>query len=181
MNSTSEVRDEVLALFAPILEKITLPKGVLLQEAGKLCARLYLVEEGILRAYYFKEDKDITAHFAFSREAITAPDSFITGRPTRYYLESLEESQAYVVDRYQLERYLQEHPELENLARRFTQAIYLELLQRLESLMFLSAQERYENLLTRHPQLIRRVSLGHIASYLGISRETLSRIRAKVQ
>jgi len=181
MNSTSEIPIEVLTHFAPILERVTFPKGVLLQEAGKVCSRLYLVEEGILRAYYYKEDKDITAHFAFSQEAITAPDSFITGRPTRYYLESLEESRAYAVDNFKLEGYLKEHPELESLARRFTQVIYLELLQRLESLMFLSAQERYENLLDRNPQLIRRVSLGHIASYLGISRETLSRIRAKVQ
>lgn len=174
------LRAQILEHFAPILREVKLSKAQLLHEAGKSCSKLYLVEDGILRAYYFKEDKDVTAHFAFEGESITAPDSFIRGGLSRYSLEALEDSRAWAVDQLELECFLAEKPHLEGLTRRFTQEVYLELLERLESLVFLSAQERYQQLLARQPQLIQKVNLGHIASYLGISRETLSRIRAKV-
>lgn len=179
MSHVANLQPSVLAQFAPVLTLQSYTKGEAVHTAGRVCHNLHLVQSGALRAFYFKEDKDITAHFAFSNEAITAPDSFIMGAPSKYHIEALEESSVYTVDRLELEKFLDEHPELERLARKFTEAIYLELLERIESLVFLSAAERYNTLLKRNPNLLLNVNLGHIASYLGITQETLSRIRAK--
>jgi len=180
MGYVSKLQHEVIKHFAPILKSQNFRKGERIHREGEICQSLYLVESGVIRAFYLKDIKEITAHFAFNGEAITAPDSFINNTPSKYYLDALEDSQVYAVNRTELDSYLDAHPHLEKLARQFTQAIYLELLERIESLMFLTAIERYEVLFNRNPNLVRNVSLGHIASYLGITQETLSRIRAKV-
>jgi len=179
MSYTKELWDEITAHFAPILVERHFAKNALIHRAGSVCPELFLVKEGILRAYYYKEDRDITAHFAFRHEAVSAPDSFILGQASKYHLEALADSQVWAVDARALERYLDAHPHLERLARRFTQAVYLEMLERLEGIVFLTASERYEQLLARTPDLLLGVNLGHVASYLGITQETLSRIRAK--
>lgn len=179
MSYTTDLYDEITEKFSPVLTEKSFRKNQTVHQAGKVCRDLHLVKSGILRAYYFKEDKDITAHFAFPREAITAPDSFILAQPSKYSLEALEDSTVLAVDRQGLEEFLLKNPEKERTTRQFTQAIYLDLLERLESMVFLSATERYELLLKRNPHLLLNVNLGHIASYLGITQETLSRIRAK--
>lgn len=179
MNTVKDFHQEIIENFEPILIERNLKKGETIHRSGTVCPYLYLVKGGILRAFYFKDGKDITAHFAFAEEAITAPDSFILNKQSKYNLEALENSQVFCVKNADLENYLSENPHLEKLTRRFTQAIYLELLERLESIVFLSAKERYELLLERNPNLRLSVNLGHVASYLGITQETLSRIRAK--
>jgi len=177
MSTVKDFRQEITENFAPVLIERNFRKGEIIHNAGKVCPHLFLVNSGILRAFYFKDGKDITAHFAFAHEAITAPDSFILEKPSKYNLEALEDSRVFCVNNNDLENYLAQHPHLEKLARKFTQAIYLELLERIESLVFLSARERYQNLFQRNPELVLGVNLGYIASYLGITQETLSRIR----
>lgn len=182
MNSLSHSKDLyniIVENFREILKVERFQKGDLIHREGKVCQNLYFVRSGILRAFYFKDEKDITAHFAFQKESITAPDAFILNKPSKYSIEALEDSEVLSVNNIELEYYLDQNPDLERLARKFTQAIYLELLERLEGLVFLSAKERYEALLKRNSQLPLKVNLGHIASYLGITQETLSRIRAK--
>lgn len=179
MSYVSTLFPKIIEHFAPILEQKSFPKATVLQEADRACSHLYLVAQGGLRAYYYKDHRDITAHFAFAREAITAPQGFILGKASKHYIETLEDSRVWVVHNQALEDFLEQHSALERLARKFTQAIYLELLERVESLVFLTAQERYQSLLDRNPRLLLQVNLGHIASYLGITQETLSRIRAK--
>lgn len=176
---TIALHNEMIEKFDPILVEKSFRKNQVIHAAGKVCNELFLVKRGIFRAYYFKEDKDITAHFAFTREAITAPDSFILGKQSKYYIEALEDSSVYAVDHHALEKYLSENQPMERLARQFTKAIYLDLLERLESIVFLTAQVRYQLLYKRNPNLLLRVNLGHVASYLGITQETLSRIRGK--
>ncbi|QSE98668.1 Crp/Fnr family transcriptional regulator [Fulvivirga lutea] len=179
LNHSKDLYNVVVENFHEILKLQRFKKGDIVHSEGKICHNLYFVRLGILRAYYFKEDKDITAHFAFQKESITAPDAFILNKPSKYSIEALEDSEVFSVNNIELENYLDQNPDLERLARKFTQAIYLELLERLEGLVFLSAKERYEALLIRNSQLPLNVNLGHIASYLGITQETLSRIRAQ--
>ncbi|WP_439483649.1 hypothetical protein [Cyclobacterium plantarum] len=76
-----------------------------------------------------------------------------------------------------MECFLEENQEHERLVRKVSQLLFLDLVERLEGMMFLSAKERYDHLLTRYPSIAQQISLGHIASYLGITQETLSRIR----
>jgi len=170
--------DQVLEKFKPIIKLHFFGKNETIKKKGDIGQELFFVKSGILRVYYFKDIKDITANFAFKGGAITAPDSVIHGVPSKYVIEALEDSYVYSVNRADLDVYLEQKPYLERLAREFTQAVYLELLDRVESIMFTTAHERYEALATNYPELIQKANLGYIASYLGITQETLSRIRA---
>ncbi len=171
--------EETIEKLSSILILKKFEKGQLLHEEGEICQTIFLVKTGILRSFYFVKDKDITAHFALDNGVVGAIDSIVTGKASRYNIESLEPSEVYILDYLKMESYLDENPSLERLARKFTQLIYLDLVERFEGMMFLSAKEKYDHLITRYPTITSKVNLGHIASYLGITQETLSRTRAQ--
>ncbi|MGB3799766.1 MAG: Crp/Fnr family transcriptional regulator [Lewinella sp.] len=141
------VRPAILAAFAPILTHRDIAKHERLHEAGKDGRHLYFVESGILRAYYLLDGRDVTAHFAVAGDSITSPDSFIRCQASKYFIEALADTVAYVIERGQLDNFLERHPEHERLARLYTEEMYMDLLRRSESLTFLTARQRYTNLL----------------------------------
>ncbi len=163
--------------FADIISLQTYRKGQLLHRAGQRCHTLFLVKTGALRSFYLVEERDVTAHFALEYGLVGAVDSIMKGTSSRYSIEALEDSTVYELNYAELEGHLNRHPGQERLARQVTQLLYLDLVERLEGMTFLSARARYEHLLERYPGITQRVSLGHIASYLGITQETLSRVR----
>ena len=170
---------EAIHSFGEILTTKHYVQGEMLHRAGDTCNKIFLVKRGVLRSFYNIEGRDVTAHFALDYGIIGAVDSLIKGAKSRYSLEALEDSEVYLVENEVMEQYLNEHPQLERLARQISQALYMDLVERLEGMTFLSAKERYQHLLSRYPNLEQRVNLGYIASYLGITQETLSRVRAK--
>lgn len=164
--------------FGPVLRSRTVDKGTVLHHAGRVGTDLFLVERGLLRSFHLVKDKDVTAHFASENGIVGAVDSIVHGRASRYCIEALEDSRVHVLDHAAMESFLDENPELERIARRITQSLYADLVERFEGMLFLSAKERYDHLLARYPGITTRVSLGHVASYLGMTQETLSRVRA---
>lgn len=169
---------QALGDFSEILTREEYQKGYLLHREQTVCHYLYLITSGAVRSYYHKDGKDITAHFAIDLSVVSAVDSFATGRPSRYNIEVLEDTIAYAMSRHELETFLQQHPRYEHTARLFAEQLYRGLVDRVEDLVFCSARERYEKLVQQNPTIAQRVNLGHIASYLGITQETLSRVRA---
>ena len=161
------------------VKRVSFPKNHHLYREGTVCNHLYLVEKGVVRSYYHKDGKDITAHFAAEGEVITAIDSFIQRKSSRYNLELLETSTLTFITHQGLAKLLEENPRYERAARVFLEQVYVELAERVEDLLFYNAKDRYQKLIENCPSLLQRVSLGHIASYLGITQETLSRIRAQ--
>ncbi len=174
-----ELFQEVLTHFSPILKHKHFEKGRLLHKANEVSIELFLVRSGVLRSFYYVDGKDVTAHFALDHGVVGAADSIIRRKRSRYNIEALEDSEVFLLNYDELEAFLDKKPKLERLARRFTQLIYIDLVERIEGMTFLSAKERYDHLIDRYPDITQRVSLGHIASYLGITQETLSRVRAK--
>lgn len=171
--------EEILEQFAPISRPASYEKGALLHQVNTTCYNLFLVKTGALRSFYYLEGRDISAHFALEYGIVGAADSIIRGTKSRYAIEAMEPSAVVVLDYRALESYLDQNPQLERLARQFTQYLYIDIVERLEDRTFCTARERYDKLLKRHPDITQRVSLGHIASYLGITQETLSRVRAQ--
>lgn len=174
-----EVFQAALTGFSPILQSCYVERGKLLHQENTISFDLYLVQSGVLRSFYYVDGRDVTAHFALEYGVVGAADSIIRGKKSRYNIEVLEDSQVFRLNYRELEAFLDENPRLERLARKFTQFIYMDLVERLEGMTFLSAKERYDHLMARYPDITQRVSLGHIASFLGITPETLSRVRGQ--
>ena len=164
LKRTNDLYDELREAFDEVMEYEEFSAGSKLHHAGAVCNKLFFVERGNLRAYYYFKGNDVTAHFASDKGSITAPDSFIKGEISKYHIEVLTDSSIHVIRKSALEKHLAEQ-------------VYLEMLERVEGIIFLSAKERYEQLLKRHPGIDQKVNLGHISSYLGITQETLSRVR----
>ena len=133
-----------------------------------------------MRGYYSLEGKDITHWFGFENDFVTSFHSFITGQPAVETIQLLQGSILWSISRADLNVLLDRFPEIERLVRIIYENYYIRLEERFINSQFKSAAERYQNLLEQAPHIIERVPLGYIASYLGISQETLSRIRGRI-
>ena len=169
----------MLADFQQIMQRASYPKNHLLHKEDTVCNDLYFIEQGLARAFYFKDGQDITAHIAVENTSITAIDSFIQRKRSRYNIELLEDSVVIYMPHKELHELLAQKPQYEKLIRIYLQEIYIDLAERVEDLLFHTAKERYDKLLSKNPGLLQRINLKHIASYVGITQETLSRIRGK--
>lgn len=167
--------------FMNIVKEEVCPKNHVLHHSGDICHRFFILRKGISRVFYYKEEKDITSWFSFENEIFTAIDSFFQEKKSKYSIEILEEgSVVWSVKRSDMEPLFVKHPDFERLVRLFFQEAYVDLADRIDSLQFHSAQERYQLLLEKNPNVLQRVPLGHVASYLGMTQETLSRVRSKI-
>ena len=106
-------------------------------------------------------------------------ESFFSQKPSKYYIEAIEDSQLTRISYDRLELLYTEVPSLERYFRILFQKAYLNALKRLNATMWETAEERYNDMLKEHPDMFQRVPLVYIASYLGITPESLSRIRNK--
>jgi CRP-like cAMP-binding protein len=161
-------------------EQLVLSKGKCLITEGKTCRHLYFLEQGALRGYYNLEGKEITHWFAFAPEFVTSFHSFITQQPAVESIQMLEGSVLWAIPKTSVMRLMNDFHEIERLARIAYEGYYLRLEERFVNAQFKTAAERYQNLLQQTPHILERVPLGYIASYLGISQETLSRIRSRL-
>lgn len=173
---SSEAADELLEKS----RKEDLPKHYLLHKEGEICQKIFYIEKGLVRWFYHDENgRDITDSFAVENSFVTAFDSFFQRKPSRYFIEVLEDSTIYSMTFDDLEASFKKIPETERVSRLILIQILEQTIDKNAALQFRTAEQRYRFITEKHPDLLQRVSLGHIASYLGITQETLSRIRAK--
>jgi len=144
---------------------------------GELADKTYFIVEGCARAYYLKDGKDITDWFAFEGDFISAINSFFMGIPSPHFIEIMEPSTLFEFSREQVLLLSDKYHDFDRLGRMIVTKTMLQLQQRIVSIQFETAQQKYENLLAIRPDITQRVPLTHIASFLGITLETLSRIR----
>lgn len=161
-------------------EKIVLRKNEFLVKEGKTCRHLYFLEQGAIRGYYLLDGKEITYWFGFENDFVTSFHSFITEKPALENIQLLEGSVLWSISKEKLTCLFNQYHEIERLVRIAYEKYYLRLEERFVNAQFKSAAELYESLLQRTPHILERVNLGMIASYLGISQETLSRIRSRI-
>ncbi|WP_234859541.1 Crp/Fnr family transcriptional regulator [Aquimarina aquimarini] len=181
LNNLSEIMPPDLT--AEILGLITEEKykrNHILHKEGTTCNYIYIVKKGIARTFYHKEEKDISVHFALEGDVTTAIDSLISREKSRYGIELLEDCELKVISYGELQALLSKYPQYEEYIRAIILHSYVQLANRVEEFLFFNAKERYDNLIKEKPMLLQRVNLGHISSYLGITQETLSRIRKSV-
>lgn len=160
--------------------KESLPKGHVLVPIGGICKSVHYMEKGLTRTFYLKDGKEITERFCAENSFTCSMTGYLTNIPDGRQIELLEPSIIWSMPYEKLEKLYDEHHQIERLGRHIITSDLLTLQQRLSDLQFKSAEERYTALLQSNPSLLQRVPLGLISSYLGITQETLSRIRAKI-
>ena len=154
-------------------------KNDMLIEEGQICRHLYFLEKGCIRGFYNIDGKDVSQWFGFENDFVTSFSSFITRKPAREFIQLVEDASLWCISREQLDELLLQYPALERSVRQVYEQYYIRLEERYSNAHFKTATERYNDLLLFSPHILTRMPLGYIASYLGISAETLSRIRKK--
>ncbi|MCG2614047.1 Crp/Fnr family transcriptional regulator [Terrimonas sp. NA20] len=175
----SRLSSEAEAALTDSFNQLTLSRNEYLLTEGRICRHLYFLETGALRGYYTLEDKEITHWFGFENDFVTSFHSFITGEPSVENLQLLEGSVLWSISKDTLTTLLGRFHEIERLLRIAYEKYYIRLEERFVNAQFKTAAERYDQLLSQTPHILERVPLGQVASYLGISQETLSRIRSR--
>lgn len=154
-----------------------LEKSTFLVREGEYADKFYFIASGAARAFYVKEGKDITAWFSFENQFINALDSYFRNIPSPHYIELLEPSVVWEISKSHAKILAQQHSDFDNLSKKIILSTLLALNDRVVSLQFATAKERYDSLLAVRPDITNRVPLNYISSFLGITDETLSRIR----
>lgn len=148
---------------------------------GEISNHIYFAATGIARIYYNKHGKEITEWIAMSPGFFLSITSFFHRTPSRLGIHVLEPSRVYGIHHDTLMEMAAKHHAIETWFRHAMSGALILSQERMDSILFETAQQRYERLLLEQPELIQRVPLSYIASFLGITQETLSRMRAAVK
>ncbi len=154
-------------------------KKQIIYAAGSISDSLYFVCKGLIRVYYIKEDKEITNLLVPENTIVIGAYSIITGEKNYSNYEAFEETYLLKLNYAVLESFYGKYHSMEHLGRLLVEKYYTAFMKKTYDVLFLSAEERYQIFIKDHSELINRVPLRYIASYLGITQETLSRLRAK--
>jgi len=166
--------------YGHLIKEKTIPAKTILLNEGEISRNGYFIKQGCLRLWFDNKGKDITFQFFFEGEAVSSVESFRSGEPSLFSIESIEPTTVYVISKKSFEQIFVNDP------------VYVPLLQETMvkrmshySRLFMSyikntPEERYRELLKNHPHIIKRVPQHYIASYLGITSVSLSRIRNRM-
>lgn len=156
------------------------PKKQLLLKEGQVAKKIFFIKKGFARAFYYTRDaKECTSWFMGQADVMISVYSFFTQQPAAESIELLEDSIIQSITWSQLQSIYADFKEFNYIGRIITEKYYIKSEERAILLRTLTAKERYELLLHSHPNIFQKASLGQIASYLGISQETMSRVRGK--
>ncbi len=171
--------DEGIALVASWAVQRNLKKNEPLLKKGDLCRSFYLVSKGYLRTYYNKDGVDINLNFTFEGQFTSNLKSIKSKQPSKTVIEAGEETSIWVFDLDAQGGEFNPHPEIVLFVRRLAVNLLLASEEHSNLFKIYKPTERYLYIEKNKPELLQRISLSQVASYLGVSRETLSRIRGK--
>ncbi len=171
--------EEVTALQRCFKPKQIDKKAYILVE-GEITRQLFFIKSGVYRGFYIKDIDEITLSFYFGPTFYADIVSIHDQVPTKHNVQAVEAGEVWYGDIREIEALGQEYPSMLRLFIRFYENIYTFVQKRNLSFIFDSAEERYLKLLNERPKVISQMPLAHIASYLGIKPESLSRIRKKI-
>ena len=175
-----EITDVELAAFCGKFSFRATKRNEILLEAGCICRYMYFVNKGCLRVYLMDEEGKESTRFLIPEGRFgTAFPSFILQEPSQAYIQSIEPSEILLLTYPDFRELPNILPAWEKLYRINLEHDYIASIKRIESLITMSAKERYALLMANNPELIQRLPSKIIADYLGISQETLSRLKSK--
>lgn len=162
------------------MERVVYTRGECLVREGELNTDFHLIAEGIWRGHYLRDGVDLSVWFASRGEALFSTWGYVAGRPARVTIEAMSTSTIYRIPKAKLEAFFSSSVECANLGRRLFEHDFMTFEEELINGGATQAKERYLALLERNPQLLQHVPLKHIASYLYVTPQSLSRIRSEL-
>ena len=165
-----------------ILESVLVPmkfaKGEIILKEGDVCEHIYYVERGLTRQFYFKNGKELTEHIGVEHSIVMCIESLFKEKPTYLQLEALEPTLVYAMPKHRLEEVALHNVNIQLLYRKILEESLIISQVHADMLRFETAQDRYLKLCKQSPQVVLRAPLVYVASYLQMTPETLSRVRA---
>ncbi|MBN8675282.1 MAG: Crp/Fnr family transcriptional regulator [Chitinophagales bacterium] len=179
IRSYASFKDETWELIESILSIKECRKGEYIVEEGKICRHIDFIYKGSFRAFSNKDGEDITTGIYLEGICLTNMKSLTNVTPSHIYLQALEDSVTARLYKESLIGIYEKSAELQSVGRAILEGMIIEENEWKEMYTLYDPEERYKFLLTKSPEIIQRVSLQYVASFLGIRRETLSRIRSR--
>lgn len=173
--------DEEWKAFTDLITIRKLEKGEHLIRAGEMENHLYWMIEGVVRGYYIKDGEELVAGFGFDYSLSGAYDSFISQLPTNVFVQAISDVTMVSLHRDQLESLYDRFKSFERYMRLTLEGMLLKKVHHEIAVLGYSAEERLHRLTRDTPQIFQLVPLKHLASYLGMKPETLSRLRSKIR
>lgn len=178
INSIISSNTEELNFLFDNISVRTIGKDEHIIKTGKYCDFIGYVQKGLLRSYIITDDQEVNNDFYFENDFLSAFTSFVTGNVTSWNIQALEDAVVYSIPKKTLETLYGQNPAWLAFGKFIFEKEFIKKCKREASFLRDDAKIRYLNLLELHPSIGERVPLFHIASYLGIKPETLSRIRS---
>mgnify|MGYP000737135682 CR=1 FL=1 len=179
INTFLGIPKDKLAVMAELFKPENLKKGEFHTSAGDLCKKLSFIKSGHFRVFALKDGKEVTQWIASQNEFITELSSLVFDTPSRWNIQSLTECEIYTISKYDYDQIGLSVPEWKDLEKLFIAKCFATLEDRVFSFLSMSAEERYSQLIGYKKSLMNEVPLQYLASSLGMTPETLSRIRKK--
>ena len=174
-----EVSDELQAELIKRVSLISFNAGDLIIDANRVCTTSYYILEGLTRTYFLKDGKEVIEYFSSNNEWANSPRSWRTGKPDIYYVDAIEDTTAISIEARDMGYLFDTFPELDRYGRLSMATLLDHLIERITSFRFTTAREKYDHFKQTYSRIHHRIPLGMVASYLGITQETLSRIRRR--
>jgi CRP-like cAMP-binding protein len=190
LNTTRDIARELARKYSTMtheeldtLESILVPKkyakGEMILKEGEVCESIYYIDKGLIRQFYYKNDKELTEHIGADGEIFMCIESLFKEEPTKLQVEALEPSVIYLIPKHKLEQVALHNVNIQILYRKILEESLIISQVHADLLRFETAQNRYKRLCKMKPQVVLRAPLVYIASYLQMTPETLSRVRAQ--
>lgn len=154
-------------------------KGEMVHNARNICTQSHFINTGLLRLYFLKDGKEVSDYFCSKGEWVNSPRSFMFREVDHYYIDALEPTEVFTLNVIDLGYLFDNFPEMERYARLSMGSLFYQMIERITSMRFTTAKDKYLHFNETYADIYPRIPLGMVASYLGITQETLSRLRAE--
>jgi CRP-like cAMP-binding protein len=179
LSNYARFSEDELELITSRFKSKSVRKNQYLLKQGDICKDLVFVQKGCLRLYYVKEDIEVSVWFAFPQSSAIEIYSFISEKPTDYFLQSIEDSEVFYLPKKELLKLYQTQPKMQEMMRTYWEDVILNLINRFTALQKDSAETRYLDLLNK-PAYLETIPQKYLASFIGVTPTSLSRIRKQI-
>jgi len=177
VTSLSPLEQDAEKVLASVLRQKSFAKGDYLLEAGNVCSRIYFIDRGLAKTFFHTGTREFIMRFFAEGNMFTVLDTFVTRQPSAHSIEALEPTEVTYLNHADLENLCSKYHSIETFFRKLVSVAAVNMMDRIGGTLEEKAQVAYHKFLHEHGKLLQRISLADLASYLGITQVSLSRIR----